>query len=997
MTTLQEDLWKTLDNLTGEQFKLFKWLLKNERNNGLPVIPVSRLDPADRQDTVDLMVQKYGEVHALSKSVQILAKMDRNDLAQHLSNTSSARGAQSEKSLNSAHAKCESEKQKSRLREVKGEIRLKIKERQMKISEIQRSAELSKKSAERQTEDSLRAFAVLNQLLEESLACLTEAIKDKQKAAQEQADDVIRALEQEISELSRREAELEHLLLTQDDLKFLQDLKSDFTFPQPSYGKAVMASVDKLKELLQKEMETFLSRAKLIRMQQFAADVTLDPDTAHPNLVLSPDWRQVHCGGVKQNLPNNPERFDTAVNVLGRQGFSSGRLYFEVQVTGKSAWDVGVVYKSIGRKGSISPSPHGGHWAICLRGGNTFKAAGLNLDVKPPISEVGVFVDYEKGSIMFCNVDSAELIHRYLDCAFTDTLYPFFSPGVSPGGMNSAPLVIRQSTGAVQEGIKHPTPTDGSQTETGGRGERRKLLADVQISLIKASDRNSDRQFPRSEGDNMETLSVKLLDILKSLKQDDFKQFKWFLKQDNILEGQKGIPEDDLEGADRCQTIDLMVRKYKDPGAKKLAIKILQEIRQNNLVDGLKRFCEQQDLNIQHLQFMTEGIGEKEAELENLREFAVDVTLDPDTAHHDLVLSSDGKQVYDTDVTKDLPMTPKRFDKCASVVGKETFSSGKFYIEVQVEGKTEWTVGVALETIDRKGSISLSPNNGFWTIWLRDKVYEALAGPSVVLPLKSRLQKVGIFVDYDKGLVSFYNINTADLIYTYNNCSFKKKLLLYCHTSTNQNGKNSAPMIITPVVHKINKAELRSIQEFAVDVTLDPDTAHPELILSDNGKRVHHVDERKDVPDKPERFSDCVNILGKQRFSHERFYFEVQVKGKTDWTLGVATESIDRKGATTLQPESGFWTIYLRNGNEYEAFDKPIIRLPIRSNPERVGVFVDYDGGLVSFYNVDTADLLYSFTGCCFAETLLPFFSPCTNAGGTNSAPLIISPVTQHD
>lgn len=481
----------------------------------------------------------------------------------------------------------------------------------------------------------------------------------------------------------------------------------------------------------------------------------------------------------------------------------------------------------------------------------------------------------------------------------------------------------------------------------------------------------------------MEKLSVELLNILKSLKQHDFEQFKWFLKQDNILEGQKGINEDDLEKAERWQTVDLMMSKYRSLGAKLVTINILQEIGQNDLVERLKKFSDDQhDLKAQQLHFVTEGTGEKEAELEKLREFAVDITLDPDSAHRDLVLSSDGKQVYDTDVTKDLPMTPTRFDKCASVVGKEAFSSGKFYTEVQVEGKTDWTVGVARESINRKGKLNLSPDNGFWTIWLRNKVYEALADPSVVLPLKSRLQKVGVFVNYDKGLVSFYNVETADLIYSYKNCCFKKKLLLYLNTSSNNKGTNSAPMIITPVVHKINKAELRIVKEFAVEVTLDPDTAHPELILSDDGKRVHHGDVKKDVPDNPKRFNDCVNILGKQSFFHTRFYFEVQVKGKTDWTLGVATESIDRKGDITLQPESGFWTIYLRNGEEYEVFDKPIVRLPIRSNPERVGVFVDYDGGLVSFYNVDTADLLYSFTGCCFAERLLPFFSPCTNVGG---------------
>lgn len=239
-------------------------------------------------------------------------------------------------------------------------------------------------------------------------------------------------------------------------------------------------------------------------------------------------------------------------------------------------------------------------------------------------------------------------------------------------------------------------------------------------------------------------------------------------------------------------------------------------------------------------------------------------------------------------------------------------------------------------------------------------------------------------------------MDTADLLYSYTGCRFNGKLRLYLGPCSNKNGTNSAPMVITPVVHKINKAELRRVQQFAVEGALDPDTAHPELVLSHDGRRVHHADERRELPDNAERFRDCVNVLGRQSFSG-RFYFQVQVRGKTDWTLGVCTESIDRKGDFQPQPESGFWTIYLRNGDEYEAFDNPVVSLPLRSHPQRVGVFVDYKEGLDSFYDVDTADLLYSFTKCCFAEKLLPFFSPCTNVGGLNSAPLMVSPVERFD
>uniref|UniRef100_UPI0037E7F3B5 E3 ubiquitin-protein ligase TRIM21-like isoform X2 n=1 Tax=Semicossyphus pulcher TaxID=241346 RepID=UPI0037E7F3B5 len=194
---------------------------------------------------------------------------------------------------------------------------------------------------------------------------------------------------------------------------------------------------------------------------------------------------------------------------------------------------------------------------------------------------------------------------------------------------------------------------------------------------------------------------------------------------------------------------------------------------------------------------------------------------------------------------------------------------------------------------------------------------------------------------------------------------------------------------------KLFEAELKRVQQHEVDVTLDPDTAHPYLILSDDGKDVFHSDVKKNLPDTPERFDSCVNVLAKQSFSSGRFYYEVQVKGKTDWDLGVAKESINRKGKIILKPQNGYWTIWLRNEKEYEARAKPGVRLSLKSQPEKVGVFVDYEEGLVSFFDVDAAALIYSFTGCSFTERLYPLFSPFLNKNGKNSAPLIISPVNQ--
>ncbi|MCI4377207.1 hypothetical protein PGIGA_G00200970 [Pangasianodon gigas] len=187
--------------------------------------------------------------------------------------------------------------------------------------------------------------------------------------------------------------------------------------------------------------------------------------------------------------------------------------------------------------------------------------------------------------------------------------------------------------------------------------------------------------------------------------------------------------------------------------------------------------------------------------------------------------------------------------------------------------------------------------------------------------------------------------------------------------------------------------ELKRIQQYAVDVTLDPDTANPYLILSADGKQVTCGDEWKDLPDTPQRFNPCVMVLGKQSFSSGRFYYEVQVRGKTAWDFGVTAESINRKGKIILTPQNGFWTVALRNENEYKAFAGPDVPLTLREKVEKVGVFVDYEEGLVSFYDVKSSSHIYSFTGQSFTEKLYPYFSPYLNEGGKNSAPLIISPV----
>ncbi|KAF5890724.1 E3 ubiquitin-protein ligase TRIM39-like isoform X1, partial [Clarias magur] len=152
------------------------------------------------------------------------------------------------------------------------------------------------------------------------------------------------------------------------------------------------------------------------------------------------------------------------------------------------------------------------------------------------------------------------------------------------------------------------------------------------------------------------------------------------------------------------------------------------------------------------------------------------------------------------------------------------------------------------------------------------------------------------------------------------------------------------------------------------------DSAHPNLILSHDGKQVILGVKRQNLPDNPERFALHPCVLGKDGISSRRFYYEVQVRGKY-WSLGVARESINRKGKITASPEDGLWCLWLRNENDYKALYSPLISLFLKQAPQKVGVFVDYEEGLISFYDVDAKSHIYFFTGQTFTEKSYPLFS----------------------
>nr|XP_019963794.1 PREDICTED: E3 ubiquitin-protein ligase TRIM21-like [Paralichthys olivaceus] len=348
--------------------------------------------------------------------------------------------------------KKEYEEKKAELEKTEVEIQQLIQRRELMIGQLKHSVEVSTERANREKAEGLQVFAALKEPIDRGLAEFIETINNKHRPVEKQTKGLIEELEHEIFDLVKKSEELKQLSCSEDHVLFVQTFSSlkdakdrtDVSIRQPSYKGTVAAAVAELKEALNKEIQMFFE-SELKRVQQYATNVTLDPDSANPWLVVSDDRKQVKFGQVNKNLPDNPKRFSYYASVLGKNSFSSGRFYFEVQVEGKTKWDLGVASESVNRKGQITLHPLNGYWTVSLRNENEYKALAesrVTLNLKSRPKKVGVFVDYEERVVSLYDVDTASVIYSFTGCSFTDKLFPFFNPCNNDCGKNSAPLVI---------------------------------------------------------------------------------------------------------------------------------------------------------------------------------------------------------------------------------------------------------------------------------------------------------------------------------------------------------------------------------------------------------------------------------------------------------------------------------------------------------------------------------------------------------------------------
>uniref|UniRef100_A0AAY4BGZ8 Zinc-binding protein A33-like n=1 Tax=Denticeps clupeoides TaxID=299321 RepID=A0AAY4BGZ8_9TELE len=316
--------------------------------------------------------------------------------------------------------------------DLKEELKIKLKPLQEKMKnfryfkvscdETARKIKIQTQHTERRIKEE---FEMLHQFLEDEEAARIAALREEEEQKSQMTKEKMEKMSREISSLSDTIRAVEEEMGA-EDVSFLQNYRTTITRTQcrlehPERLSGALIHVEKHLEILKftvwEEMQEIIH-----------TPVTLNPITAHPQLVLSEDLTSVRFSDEKQKLPDNPERFGLYGAVLGSEGFNSGTHCWDVDVGGNKCWALGVMAVSEERKGAVFS--RSGIWYMCYndveyRAGSTPKQATL-LSVNRKLQKIRVTLDWDRGKLSFSDAVNNTHLHT-LTHTFTERVFPFFN------------------------------------------------------------------------------------------------------------------------------------------------------------------------------------------------------------------------------------------------------------------------------------------------------------------------------------------------------------------------------------------------------------------------------------------------------------------------------------------------------------------------------------------------------------------------------------------
>ncbi|KAM6038453.1 E3 ubiquitin-protein ligase TRIM7-like isoform 1-T1 [Theristicus caerulescens] len=324
---------------------------------------------------------------------------------------------------------------------IQGRLDFLKKERQelleFKVNDDKKTQELLK-TIENERQKLLLEFEKLRQFLHDQEHILLGQLEKMEKNIAKRQNENITDLSKEITLLNKLITELEEKI-QQPMLEFLKDVmniisrsddvKCQKPVPVCTDMKMHICNFSLKTVVLEKVLKKFRENLQDELGRGEKEDLTLDPDSANHLLILSADLKSVRMGCRKQELPDNPKRFDTNSRVLATTGFKSGRHYWEVEVGASDGWAFGVAKESVRRKGLTQFSPEEGIWAVQQNGGRYWAVTSPQrtpLCLSQKLNKVRVYLDYEGEEVSFYNADNMQHIFTF-NVAFQEKVFPLFS------------------------------------------------------------------------------------------------------------------------------------------------------------------------------------------------------------------------------------------------------------------------------------------------------------------------------------------------------------------------------------------------------------------------------------------------------------------------------------------------------------------------------------------------------------------------------------------
>ncbi|XP_060927014.1 uncharacterized protein LOC133001458 [Limanda limanda] len=881
-------------------------------------------------------------------------------------------------------------------------IQQRVQDTEKDVKLLQQEEEAVNGSADKAVEDSEEIFTELIRLLEKRSSDVKQQIRSQQETEVSQVRELQERLEQEITELKRKDHELKQLSDTEDHNQFLHNYpslsplsesthSSSFRIRPLRYFEDVTAAVSQVRGRLQdilSETETkilqIVSQVDVLLPRpepetradffKYSQEITLDPNTAYRKLLLSEGNRKVTYMSEGQFYSNHPDRFIDRPQVLSRESLT-GRCYWELEVeVGGGGVRVAVTYKNITRAGG-SESRFGINdksWSIyCNRNRYNFCYNWIETPLSGPVSSrVGVYLDHSAGVLSFYRVsDNMTLLHR-VQTTFTQPLYA----GVGVGSGSTAEFCLAAAEMAQQEIqvdrerfccsicldlLKDPVTTGCGHSYCKScinthwdKGEERGSYSCPQC-------RETFTPRPVLEKNTM------LADLVEELKKTGLQA----APADHCYAGPEDVACDVCTGrklkalksclnclASYCekhlqlhlQSAALKKHKLVEPSEK------LQEIICSRHDEVMKMFCRTDQQCICYLCSVDEHKDhdtvtaaaertERQRELELRRQTIQQRVQDTEK---DVKLLQQEEEAVNGSADKAVEDSEEIFTEMIRLLEKRSSD-----VEQQIRSQQETEVSRVRELQER----------------LEQEITE--------LKRKDHeLKQLSDTEDHNQFLHNYPSL--SPLCESTHSSSIRIRPLRYFDDVTAavsrvrgrlqdilSETETEILQIVSQVDVLLRQPEPKTRADFlkySQEITLDPNTAHKRLLLSEGNGKVTVMSEEQSYSNHPDRFTGCFQVLSRESLTG-RCYWEVKVKVGGEVRVAVTYKNIRRAGH--LECVFGYkdksWSLYCA-GTRY-IFHYNSIRTPV-SGPvsSRVGVYLDHSAGVLSFYSVsDTMTLLH--------------------------------------